>query len=80
MDTDYHSVLDEHGRIINSDSSIIIGDDIWIGCRSTVLKGSHIPSKTVIAACSVISGKMEKERCIYSSNNRILKENISWKR
>lgn len=80
MDTDLHKIHNSDGSIINKDKSIIIGDNVWIGCRTVVLKGSIITSNTVIAANSLISGKLEKERCIYSSNQKIIKENVSWSR
>jgi len=78
MDTDFHNIYDEEFQLINEDKPILIGDNVWIGCRSTVLKGTILPSNSIIAANSVVSGKMEKEGCIYSSNKRILKERVSW--
>lgn len=80
MDTDYHQINDDEGRVINEDKPIIIGDEVWIGCRSTILKGTTIPSKSVIAAGSLVAGKMEEENCIYSSNRKIIKRNIDWHR
>ena len=78
MDTDFHRIFDLSGHLINQDKSIIIGDKVWVGCRSTLLKGSVIPSNSIIAAGSIISGKLEKENCIYTTEKRILKENIYW--
>lgn len=78
MDTDLHRIQDPDGNIINPEKAIVIGDNVWIGCRATILKGSHIPSNSVIAASSVVSGKMEKENCIYSSNRRVIKDGIHW--
>jgi acetyltransferase-like isoleucine patch superfamily enzyme len=80
MDTDFHSITDESDTIINHASPIIVGDDVWIGCKSTILKGTAIPSKSVIAAGALIAGKMEVESCIYSSDRKILKRNIIWHR
>lgn len=80
MDTDWHKIYNDRNELLNGDKPIIVGDNVWIGCRSTVLKGSIIPSNSVIAACSIISGEMNKERCIYTTNKRVLKENIFWKR
>lgn len=79
MDTDYHDIHDESGARINKDKPIEVGDKVWIGCRSLILKGSYIPSNSVIAAGSTISGMLERENCIYSSNGKILKNNICWK-
>lgn len=36
-----------------------IDNDVWIGCGVRVLSNSHIKNKTVIAAGSVVKGKLE---------------------
>lgn len=51
MDTDLHSV---DGGIMEN-KSIIIEDDVWIGCRSIILKGVHIGKGAIIAAGSVVT-------------------------
>ncbi len=43
MDQDFHPLIDQNGRQLNPDQPIIIGDNVWIGCRSLILKGSIIP-------------------------------------
>ena len=80
MDTDYHTITDSEGNVLNDDKPIEIGNDVWVGCRATVLKGTIIPPKSVIAAGSVVSGKMSEEGCIYSSDRKILRNNIIWHR
>lgn len=83
MDTDFHSIYklsDEtlQKKIINEDKEIIIGDKVWIGCRSTILKGTFIPSGGIIAAGSIVTKKLEDNNCIYVSNDKI-NEGITWK-
>jgi acetyltransferase-like isoleucine patch superfamily enzyme len=51
MDTDHHSV---EGSVLE-DKPVIIEDDVWIGCRSIILKGVHIGKGAVIAAGSVVT-------------------------
>ena len=43
-----------------------IGDKVWIGCRTTILKGSVIPDGCVIGAGSLVTGK------IFSPNTIII--------
>ena len=76
MDTDWHKVYNDRKELLNGDKPIIVGDNVWIGCRSTILKGSIIPSNSVIAACSIISGVLNEEHCIYSTNRKILRDNV----
>ena len=78
MDTDFHTITDEIGNILNSDEPIVISNHVWVGCRSTILKGTIIPRNSVIAAGSVITGKMSKENVIYTSCKRVLREDICW--
>ena len=80
MDTDFHRVITlKDGRHVNEDEAIAVGNHVWIGCRSTILKGSLIPSDSVVAAGSIIYKKYSAENAIYSSNGKI-KDSITWKR
>jgi acetyltransferase-like isoleucine patch superfamily enzyme len=38
---------------------VTIEDDVWIGCNVTVLDGAHIGRGSVIAAGSVVRGRVE---------------------
>lgn len=79
MDSDWHSVYNTlNGETINCDRAISMGNHIWIGCNSVVLKGSEIPENCVIAAGSVISGRLPKCNSVYVRHNPI-KEEINWK-
>lgn len=81
MDTDYHEIKDEQDKIINADSPVVIGNKVWIGCRTLVLKGAVIPNGSVIGANSVVTQKLETEHALYVGNPcKKTKENISWKR
>ncbi|WP_321330197.1 hypothetical protein [uncultured Ilyobacter sp.] len=40
MDTDHHHIYNSEGVKINEDREILIGDNVWIGCRNIVLKGT----------------------------------------
>lgn len=79
MDTDFHKIKNEQGTILNNDAPIVFGNNIWIGCRSIVLKGSSIPNNCVIGANSFVSKKLESENCLYVGNPiKCVKENIKW--
>lgn len=65
----------------NAPQDIIIGDNVWIGTRSVILKGSIIPNNSVIGACSLINSKFNKENTIIAGHPaKIIKQNITWKR
>lgn len=82
MDTDFHDVINDVNEKINADSSIILGDHVWVGCRSTILKGARIGSHNIIAAGSVITKSFLSENCIIGGNGcnaEIIKSGTDWK-
>lgn len=66
MDSDTHKIYDKKMGIINCDQEVTIGNKVWIGCRTTILKGSVIPDGCVIGAGSLVTGK------IFSPNTIII--------
>jgi acetyltransferase-like isoleucine patch superfamily enzyme len=79
MDTDLHHIKNKDGEIINSDKPVIIGDNVWIGCRNLILKGAKIPNGSVIGASSVISKELTADSSLYAGNPvRLIQEDISW--
>lgn len=42
-----------------SRGGVVIEDDVWIGAHSTILDGAYIEKGAVIAAGSVVSGRVE---------------------
>lgn len=78
MDTDFHNIFDIDTKLkVNENKPILIDDDVWIGCRSTILKGAHIPCQSVVAACSTVTKRLMYNNCIYVSNDA-KKKNIKW--
>lgn len=81
MDTDSHEIISlESGCPINFSSSITIKENVWISCRCTILKGTLIGKNNVVAAGSIVSGIYKETNVIYSSNKKIIKRGISWKK
>jgi acetyltransferase-like isoleucine patch superfamily enzyme len=79
MDTDSHHLRENNGKIINSPKPIVIGNRVWLGCRSLILKGTIIPNNCVIGAESLVNKKLEKENCLYAGNPcKEIKEYINW--
>lgn len=64
MDTDFHKVLNNEGKITNSPRTINIGNHVWIGCRNTILKGVTIADNTIISANSTITKDIKESHCV----------------
>jgi len=79
MDTDFHHIFDENGQVFNHPKEVIIGDNVWVGCRCTILKGANLPDGSIIAAGSLVTKKLVGNNSIFGGNPmRVLKENITW--
>jgi acetyltransferase-like isoleucine patch superfamily enzyme len=75
-------------QIIDSDSHqlddgpvqkpIAIGDDVWIGCRATILKGVTIGAGAVVAAGSVVTTDVPAAALVGGNPAAVLREGITW--
>lgn len=79
--TDYHSVIDSktHKRT-NYAKDIFIGNHVWIGLHSIILKGVNIPEGCIVAAGSlVVNKKLEETNSLIAGNPAmIIKRDIDW--
>lgn len=78
LDDDFHEI--EYDGKKETDPSITIGDDVWIGNGVKIFKGSSIPNGCVVAAGSIVRGKFTHENAILAGiPAKLIKENVSWK-
>jgi len=75
-DSDNHDVLD--GKHVQS-KPIIIGDHVWIGMNSVILKGVTIGDGAIIAAGSVVNKNVPPKVVAGGVPARVIKENVGWK-
>lgn len=79
MDSDFHNIKDESGKVVNLPQPISISDHVWIGCRTTILKGSVIPANCMIGTNSLVNRKLKHENSVYSGCPVIqVRRNINW--
>jgi acetyltransferase-like isoleucine patch superfamily enzyme len=78
MDSDFHKIF-YSGEWINGDAEIEIEDNVWIGARTTILKGTRIAYGSVVAANSVVAKSLSTAKALYAGNPATLKkESIEW--
>ena len=51
MDTDLHG----HSGYPPRSKPVVIGDEVWIGCRAVILKGVHVGKGAVIGAGAIVT-------------------------
>ena len=80
--SDGHSIFNLEDKLpYNAPQDVIIGDNVWIGERSVILKGSTIPNNSIVGSCSIVCKKFEEENVILAGvPAKIVKRNIKWTR
>jgi len=78
IDSDLHSIY-QGGERVNKSKEVTVGKDVWIGCRSCIMKGVSIPDGAIIGAGSKITKPIENGKSIYV-DHRIVNQNILWSR
>lgn len=82
MDSDQHSVVDVNNNILNPPAGISIGDNVWIGCRSTILKGVCIANDNIVAANSTVTKSFINSNLIiggHGKNVEAIKSGVRWR-
>lgn len=80
MDTDFHRILKD-GNTINEAKAVTIGKHVWIGCRTTILKGVSIGDSVVVSANSTITKSIKEDNCIIGGHGKsveVLKTGVDW--
>ena len=78
--SDSHSIVDEDGRRVNFAESIKIGNNVWIGQNSIILKGCDIPNNVVIGCASVCTKKEYDGNAVYAGvPARKIKSGVTWR-
>jgi len=74
LDRDYHSV----DATAEHTGPIVIGNDVWIGCRVIILKGVRIGDGAVVAAGSVVTRDVPEHTLVAGNPARIKKTIAGW--
>ena len=81
MDGDGHPIYNSDMEITNWDKEIIVGNKVWLGAESKILKGANIKDGCVVGFGSVVTGSNDNENAILvGSPARERKNSITWDR
>lgn len=79
--TDSHAIEDLEGNRINPAKDIQIGNHVWIGQKTLVLKGSSVADNCIVGAYSLVNKKLTETNSIYAGHPaHKVKEGINWNR
>jgi len=78
IDSDYHTIKYEDGKKNIKSAPIFIGNNVWIGRESIILKGVNIGDGAVIAAHSVVTKNVLAKTIVAGNPAKVIKENINW--
>lgn len=81
LDTDFHTLENVQSKeITKAARDVTIGNNVWTGARSIILKGSNIADGSVVGANSVVSGQFTAPNCIIAGNpGKVIKEGFTRK-
>ena len=57
LDTNTHFIFRD-GKLLNEDQSVNIGNNVWIGTNTIVLKGTTIENNVIVGASSLVKGML----------------------
>lgn len=78
--SDGHAIYNLGEKIpYNEPKDIIIGDYVWIGGGSTIIKGAELATQTIVGANSVVNKKFTESNIIVAGTPaKIIKRNVRW--
>ena len=78
---DSHSIIDVVSKKrINYAQDVIIGNHVWIGAHSKILKGVTIGDNSIIGTNSLVTKNILKNSIAAGIPAKVLKSNVDWLR
>lgn len=80
--TDSHAIFDrDTNQRINNAQNIIIGNHVWVGAHTTILKGTKIQDGSVVAIRSLVNKEFVNQNVVIGGvPAKEIKSNIRWER
>lgn len=76
LDSDGHDTI-VNGKCQEANKSILLGNHVWIGAESSILKGVCLAEGTIVPYGSVIHKSNDCENVVFQ--NKVLKSDVVWK-
>ena len=64
FDTDFHYILKQGGIIKKNTLPVFIGNNVWVGNHVSIMKGSMVPSYSVVSSQTLVNKQFSSESVI----------------
>lgn len=78
--TDSHPIFDINGKLLNPSKPIYIGNHVWCGKYSKILKGVTIGDNAIIGMQSLVTKDLSPNTLNAGIPTKVIRENINWDR
>lgn len=74
FDSNFHYIIYDDSYVKYTDEPVYIGNNVWVGNRVTIMKGTKINNKCIVAANSLVNKNFldEGECCLFAGAPAIL--------
>jgi acetyltransferase-like isoleucine patch superfamily enzyme len=77
--SDMHSILDATTKArINPAKDIIMGNRVWVGNRSMIMKGVTLADGAIVGAMSVVTRNVPSNCVVAGNPAKVVRENATW--
>jgi acetyltransferase-like isoleucine patch superfamily enzyme len=80
---DSHGIFDrcDSGARLNQPQPVTLGDHVWVGKRSVLLKGVELAAGVIIGAGSVVTKSVDETGAVVAGNPaRVVRRDVQWQR
>jgi acetyltransferase-like isoleucine patch superfamily enzyme len=78
---DSHSIIDDTGNRINQSKDIMIGDHVWFGNKTIIIKGVQIAKNSIVGTGSLVTKQFMEDGVVIAGNPAdIIKKHVNWLR
>ena len=74
--SDYHPIYDFFGKRINPNKDVVIEDNVWVGRKTTVLKGVTLGNGCILGFGTIVSKDVPPHCIVAGQPAKIVKENV----
>lgn len=76
---DSHSIYsNDNGMRINPSKSIVVGNNVWFGNTTTILKGVTIADNSIIGTGAIVTKSIPNNVVVAGNPARIVRHGVSW--